>query len=729
MRNALLCALLAVLPPSVDGEAQLVDSLKRVERTLAMQRFAAAREEVLAALVPHEGETYVLHHWNAIASVLERATFGARYPAPDPSKLVAGDVRAYSASRGTLELEYTLPRQKGKAGAGLDLSDFQRAGELVLHPVVFDGPYTIEIEGDAAPALASGTPPPAIVCGVEFGESLVVSFGLASSAADAPNARVSSRSAAAHNQGGVSTALADSAFALAPGVPYALKVVVDSASIQAFAHGELTLSAKKPEGLFGRFGWMGFPDVRKVRIQGKVQSSWLQGVADAAVQKQRAAFDATYDAVADAPMWLRAQLTERSPALPSFEHVFPAPDHVARQETLARVREFLDARDASGGLAYVRSIPDARTTPALRAWMEAALFENAGALPRALDAARKVLALDARFTPARAVAVRALAQLQQRAAAIEDCRAWLAQEPERPEPYAQLAALYLYDDRAGEARATLRAAVEAGIPPGDFLEVDRVIARAENGPPWLTSFVHRSAHYEVRSDMGQRVCVLAATELEKFYVKYSAHLRRAPRGERRLFRVYIFSGQAGYLAYTQDLLGEKPAHTAGLYSPSLKQLLIWNVPTFDELLRTVRHEGFHQFLDRFAQDVPRWLDEGLAQYYETSKLVGGKWEDGALAPQHVARLRKLAPVPLAAFLAQDDARFYAALERDQNYAQAWALVHFLQHTSHENRRLLERLLDLIVTGTPPSDAVARVFDARTVTVLDRDFAAYVQTLR
>ncbi|MFN0244170.1 MAG: DUF1570 domain-containing protein [Planctomycetota bacterium] len=729
MRNAFFCALLAVLPRPVDGEAQLVDALKRVERTLATQRYVAAREEVLACLAPHAGETYVLHHWNAIASVLERATFGARYPAPDPAQLVGGTVRAYSASRGTLELEYTTPRQKGKAGSGLDLSDFQRAGELVLHPVVFDGPYTIEIEIGAAPALASGTTPPAILCGIEFGESLVVSFGLASGASDSPSARVSSRSAAAHNQGGVTTALANSAVALAPGVPYALKVVVDSASIQAFANGELALAAKKPEGLFGRFGWTGLPDVRRVRIQGKVQPSWLQGVADAAVQKQRATFEATYDAVADAPTWLRARLLEHSPALPSFEHVFPAPDHEARQETLARVREFLDTHDATGGLAYVRSIPDARTTPALRAWTEAALLEDAGALQGALDAARKVLAIDARFTPARALAVRALAQLQQRAAAIEDCRTWLAQEPERPEPYAQLAALYLYDDRANEARATLRAAVEAGIPPGDLLEVDRVIARAENGPPWLTSYVHRSAHYEVRSDMGQRVCVLAATELEKFYVKYSAHLRRAPRGERRLFRVYIFSGQAGYLAYTQDLLGEQPEHTAGLYSPSLKQLLIWNVPTFDELLRTVRHEGFHQFLDRFASDVPRWLDEGLAQYYETSKPVGGGWEDGALAPLHVARLRKLALAPLATFLAQDDAHFYADAERDRNYAQAWAFVHFLQHSSHENRRLLERLLDLIVTGTRPGDAVARVFDARNVAVLERDFAAYVQTLR
>ena len=60
----------------------------------------------------------------------------------------------------------------------------------------------------------------------------------------------------------------------------------------------------------------------------------------------------------------------------------------------------------------------------------------------------------------------------------------------------------------------------------------------------------------------------------------------------------------------------------GLYSPALKQLLIWNQPNRKKMLETVRHEGFHQYLDGVMSDPPPWLNEGLAMYYEALPPAG-----------------------------------------------------------------------------------------------------------
>ena len=46
-----------------------------------------------------------------------------------------------------------------------------------------------------------------------------------------------------------------------------------------------------------------------------------------------------------------------------------------------------------------------------------------------------------------------------------------------------------------------------------------------------------------------------------------AALERVPRTGADRFRVYLFSGEAGYQAWIKDVIGDIPPHTAGIYSP------------------------------------------------------------------------------------------------------------------------------------------------------------------
>ena len=167
--------------------------------------------------------------------------------------------------------------------------------------------------------------------------------------------------------------------------------------------------------------------------------------------------------------------------------------------------------------------------------------------------------------------------------------------------------------------------------------------------------------------------------------------------------MYLFSGLAGYEAYAEDVMGSAPENTAGLYSPALKQLLIWNLPEREQMFLTIRHEGFHQYFDRLVGHSPRWLNEGLAEYYEMIELVGGSWKQGLINSDHRRTLRSETPHHLKTFVGISDRRFFADV--GLAYAQSWAFVHFLRHGGRENEALFDRLIDGLIEGALAEEAV------------------------
>jgi len=251
------------------------------------------------------------------------------------------------------------------------------------------------------------------------------------------------------------------------------------------------------------------------------------------------------------------------------------------------------------------------------------------------------------------------------------------------------------------------------------------VATAEShGPAWPRRHDYESAHYLVLSDMDPKVCFDASQILEQAYAVFSARLERAPATSER-FKVFLFSGRAGYQDHVLDLLGQMVPHSAGLYVGSLRQLFIWNLPEREEMLQTVRHEGFHQYLHRIMDDPPLWFNEGLAEYFEEAKVVQGKWTTGAPRPDHLKRLGL--PQPLREFLFLDDRAFMG--NATANYAQAWAFIHFLLHTSRENRQLFDRFWDSFKRIPNHAEAIRAALLDRTPDSLDAAFRAHVDALR
>jgi hypothetical protein len=117
----------------------------------------------------------------------------------------------------------------------------------------------------------------------------------------------------------------------------------------------------------------------------------------------------------------------------------------------------------------------------------------------------------------------------------------------------------------------------------------------------------------------------------------------------------------------------------------------------DRMATDLRHEVTHGYLHAVVPNLPQWLDEGIAKYYEVPR--GQRGVNRPLLDRLLARierenwkpdLRRLEQLPEKYDMTQDD------------YAEAWAWVHFLASRSERLELLRGYLGDLRRDGTAKS---------------------------
>ncbi len=142
----------------------------------------------------------------------------------------------------------------------------------------------------------------------------------------------------------------------------------------------------------------------------------------------------------------------------------------------------------------------------------------------------------------------------------------------------------------------------------------------------------------------------------------------------------------------------------------------------DGMFRSLAHESFHAWLDAFVyphdqHDVPRWLNEGLAQVFETGQLDGDSLRLDAPDQECLAALRAdLAsgqPLRLSQLLTASDRQFlgpHAGATPQRHYLYAWGLAYDL--TFHHNLLASGKLDAYLAASSRDLDPIAR-FEALT----------------
>jgi len=669
------CALLlAAQPLLAQNEAAFDAGMAEVHEHMAKNRWDKALAGLDRLLTEHAGKVYVQAQQDAVVHDYATCSFNKDAGRPKLQELISGKVIAFNERSGKLKLLYSSI-----------FTDWADAGDMIVHPATFAGPYAMTIEGDDY-----------------FGEGKTegMFFDLSPTAedwwyADFGLARDIYRQLVTSEPCRVSVcsekrdrALGRDQSTVKLGKKFKLTIKVSEKQVELLYNRKRMLRVKRDKTALGQLGLWRRQARYDVTIEGKVEPSWYQGMVDAWLAERKEAFDKSFDASKVLPKWLfeRPNL-KRTPAKDNLW--LPGSDQGVSPKVEQLLKAWSDG-DPRGALEALRKLGKADAAAVTRAWLEAELLLGLGDAEAALAVCDRIAAADVSCLTLLQRA-QVLDQLGRRDEALAARQQALADDPGRVKAWQDTVVALLRQERHDEAaRLVRKGKVEHGLWD-ELKDLDKLLAMVERGPLFPRAYTATSKHYEVVSDIDRKVCQDACRLLEQSYVSLRVRLGSLRGKDQQRFRVFLFSGEGGYQAYCKDILGSAVPHTAGLYSPVLKQLLIWNLPKRDAMVRTVRHEGFHQFLDRVMANPPVWLNEGTAEYWETARRENGSLTGGQVRKDHIATLirsKKMLP-SLRDFAYGGRADFYANAQ--QRYAQGWALVHYLREGNRDNNKRFETL--------------------------------------
>ncbi|MSR29875.1 MAG: DUF1570 domain-containing protein [Gemmataceae bacterium] len=166
-----------------------------------------------------------------------------------------------------------------------------------------------------------------------------------------------------------------------------------------------------------------------------------------------------------------------------------------------------------------------------------------------------------------------------------------------------------------------------------------------------------------------------------------------------MIQVYLFEDRDKYERFMQSRYPKLPSRRAFFVAQSRgvgrsEDLLIYTY-WGDRVRQDLRHELTHALLHSVLKDVPLWLDEGLAEYYELPL------EQKGINRAHVEQLRKELSLDFKPDLIRLELMDEVGKMNRAEYRESWAWVHFLLNFSPDTRKnLLTYLQQLRDTSNP-----------------------------
>lgn len=159
--------------------------------------------------------------------------------------------------------------------------------------------------------------------------------------------------------------------------------------------------------------------------------------------------------------------------------------------------------------------------------------------------------------------------------------------------------------------------------------------------------------------------------------------------------IYLFETASQYRAYVKAHLPHFPERRA-CFVESDAGLAIY--AQWSELIAIdLRHEVTHGYMHAVVRNLPLWIDEGLAEYFEVGRELGGVNSGHA----HLLKSSR-SRGDWTADLARLEALELPGEMGQLHYAESWAWMHWLLETTPQRRRLLEDYLArLRMTGEAP----------------------------
>ena len=248
-------------------------------------------------------------------------------------------------------------------------------------------------------------------------------------------------------------------------------------------------------------------------------------------------------------------------------------------------------------------------------------------------------------------------------------------------------------------------AAAAGLLPGchsfkpNALPQERAEPRADGAAatPLPARYSFRLAPY----------CFFADDEIKPDHPVFLdlAHLRdqvykelRLPPGN-AMVSVYLFPDRSRYERFMQANYPDLPQRRAFFVErqqvvggpDDLFVYTVWG----DRVQLDLRHELTHALLHSVLKDVPLWLDEGLAEYFELPA------ESQGVNPAHVEQLRHGMGELFKPDLARLEGLTKVSQMKQREYWESWGWVHLMLRTSPEAKGVLTAYLQQLRSNPTP----------------------------
>ncbi|MBC8356319.1 MAG: DUF1570 domain-containing protein [Planctomycetes bacterium] len=281
--------------------------------------------------------------------------------------------------------------------------------------------------------------------------------------------------------------------------------------------------------------------------------------------------------------------------------------------------------------------------------------------------------------------------------------------------------------------------------------------------------VHKTAHYLVCYNTSQAYAQWCGALYERLFLAFNTYWKN------RGFKLHepeiplvalVFDSQRSYAAYARPELGEATSKIIGYYSLRSNRVVMYDLtgseagggnsrataahinrllmrPGAERTVATVIHEATHQIAfncglqTRYA-DIPLWVSEGVAIYFETPDLRSSKgWRNiGGVNRVRLSEFRRYLrnrPSDSLATLVSNDERFRDPRIASDAYAEAWALNYFLIHKHPKDylayMKVLSEKLPLRYDDPKDRQALFKECFGEDVEKLNTEFLRYMRTVR
>lgn len=245
---------------------------------------------------------------------------------------------------------------------------------------------------------------------------------------------------------------------------------------------------------------------------------------------------------------------------------------------------------------------------------------------------------------------------------------------------------------------------------------------------WLTV---KTAHFKlsVQSD-DQKSADKFGANFEPVYESYAKEFNYKPTTPTPL-AVKLFRTVSEYQKYVNN------SNSGGFYNQQTKELSTFYDGN-QNFNQTIQHELVHYFQDLLFPNISMfgiapWFGEGMAAYYESSKIEKGGPKpviDKKRQPIIIAAIKDNSYAPLRKFFFWPQDQFMVPEFGARRYAQAWSVYYFLKKTANPKyKEILPNYINQFKKGEGWMKVQEAVFKDIDMDKLESDWKDYTTKLK